>query len=480
VFFHLTRQIREKMEPVTGTPPAPLDLLGAARWDDKRMNEWDPGSWQTKAAAQQPDWPDQNALTEVLGEIGHLPPLVFAGEARQLKTALARAGAGEAFVLQAGDCAEAFGDFSADGIRDKLKIILQMAVVLTYGAGLPVVKIGRIAGQFAKPRSSPNEQVGDQELPSFRGHAVNDAAFDPDARRADPHRLVRAYHQSVATLNLIRAFTKGGFADLNQIHTWNQEFVAGSKQGRRYEVIAREIDRALRFMRACGIDLTADSKLHEVDFYISHEALLLGYEEALTRRDSLTGDWYDCSAHLLWVGDRTRAAAGAHVEFLSGIHNPIACKVGPSATGDDLDALCGRLNPGNDPGRLTFIVRMGAGNIEEKLPPLLAAMRDSGRQATWVCDPMHGNTFMSASGYKTRNFDDILTEIKAFFVAHQQEGTNPGGVHLELTSDAVTECIDTEVTNETLELDYQALCDPRLNARQSLELAFQVGELLQT
>lgn len=444
------------------------------------MKDWSPSSWQLKPAAQQPEWPEQDVLTQTLEDLAGLPPLVFAGEARQLRSALARAGKGEAFVLQAGDCAEAFGDFSADAIRDKLKIILQMAVVLTYGAGLPVVKIGRIAGQFAKPRSSPNEQVGDRLLPSFRGHAVNDAAFDPEARRADPRRLLRAYHQSTATLNLIRAFTKGGFADLNQIHTWNQEFVAGSSQGRRYEVIAREIDRAMRFMHACGIDLSTDSKLHEVDFYTSHEALLLGYEEALTRRDSLTGDWYDCSAHLLWVGERTRDPDGAHVEFLSGIKNPIACKVGPSATPDDLARLCDRLDPENEAGRLTFIARMGAGDVEAALPPLLRAMKDQGRQITWVCDPMHGNTFTSASGYKTRNFDDILTEIKAFFVAHQQEGTTPGGVHLELTSDAVTECIDSEVTNETLEVDYHALCDPRLNARQSLELAFQVGELLQT
>jgi 3-deoxy-7-phosphoheptulonate synthase len=444
------------------------------------MADWSPMSWQTKPAAQQPEWPDEAVLAAALDEIAGLPPLVFAGEARHLKSALARAGAGEAFVLQAGDCAEAFGDFSADGIRDKLKIILQMAVVLTYGAGLPVVKVGRIAGQFAKPRSSPNESIGEQELPSFRGHAVNDAAFDPDARRADPQRLIRAYHQSVATLNLIRAFTKGGFADLNQIHTWNQEFVAGSKQGRRYEVIAREIDRAMRFMRACGIDLSTDSHLHEVDFYTSHEALLLGFEAAFTREDSLTGDWYDCSAHLLWIGDRTRDPEGAHVEFLRGVHNPIAVKIGPTASSQDLEALSDRLNPANDPGRLTFIARMGSAEIEEKLPPLLRAVRASGRSVTWVCDPMHGNTFMSRSGYKTRNFDDILTEIKAFFVAHQQEGTIPGGVHLELTSDAVTECIDTEVTNETLELDYQALCDPRLNARQSLELAFQLGELLQT
>jgi len=444
------------------------------------MTMWEPSSWKNHPAAQQPEWPDEAALGDALDELKDLPPLVFAGEARQLKAALARAGAGKAFVLQAGDCAEAFGDYSADGIRDKLKIILQMAVVLTYAAGLPVVKVGRIAGQFAKPRSSASEQVGDVQLPSFRGHAVNDAAFDPDARRADPARMVRAYHQSAATLNLIRAFTKGGFADLNQIHMWNQEFVAGSKQGRRYEVIAREIDRALRFMHACGIDLAADSAFHEVDFYISHEALLLGFEEALTRKDSLTGDWYDCSAHLLWVGDRTRSIDGAHVEFLSGVRNPIACKLGPGATPDDVVTISRRLNPDNEPGRLTFVTRLGSGTVEEALPPLLGAARDEKINVTWVCDPMHGNTFVSASGYKTRNFDDILAEIKGFFVAHQQEGTMPGGVHLELTSDEVTECIDAEVTNESLELHYQALCDPRLNARQSLELAFQVGELLQT
>jgi 3-deoxy-7-phosphoheptulonate synthase len=444
------------------------------------MGSWEPSSWQALPAEQQPEWPDSGALDKALGELRVLPPLVFAGEARQLRTALARAGSGDAFVLQAGDCAEAFGDFSADGIRDKLKIILQMAVVLTYAAGLPVVKVGRIAGQFAKPRSSPNERIGDTELPSFRGHAVNDPLFDRESRTADPKRLVQAYNQAAATLNLIRAFTKGGFADLNQTHMWNQEFVAGSKQGRRYEVIAREIDRALRFMRACGVDLSTDSTLHEVDFYISHEALLLGFEEALTRRDSLTNEWYDCSAHMLWVGDRTRRPDGAHVEFLSGVRNPIGSKLGPSATPEDVIALCDRLDPTNEPGRLTFITRMGAERIEESLPPLLRAVRDEGRTVTWICDPMHGNTFLSGSGYKTRRFDDILAEIKAFFIAHQQEGTVPGGVHLELTSDEVTECLDSEVTDESLELRYQALCDPRLNARQSLELAFQVGELLQT
>ena len=356
-----------------------------------------------------------------------------------------------------------------------------MAVVLTYAAGLPVVKVGRIAGQFAKPRSSPSENHDDRELPSFRGHAVNDSPFDESSRRADPKRLVRAYHQAAATLNLIRAFTKGGFADLNQIHIWNQEFVAGSKQGQRYEAIARQIERSLRFMAACGVDLGSDSILHEVDFYTSHEALLLGYEEALTRRDNLTDEWYDCSAHLLWVGERTRQLDGGHVEFLSGIKNPIACKIGPSAKPRDVLDLCDRLDPSFDPGRLTFISRMGSGLIEEALPPLLRAVRATGREVAWICDPMHGNTFSTPAGIKTRRFDDIVTEIKAFFVVCQQEGIPPGGVHLELTHEDVTECLGgaEEILDSHLESRYQALCDPRLNARQSLDLAFQIGEMLQ-
>lgn len=430
---------------------------------------------------QQPDWPDEAALDQVVDELRDLPPLVFAGEARSLQRSLAKAARGEAFVLQAGDCAEAFGDFSADAIRDKLKVILQMAVVLTYAAGLPVVKVGRIAGQFAKPRSSPSESKDDIELPSFRGHAVNDFAFDPAARTADPTRLIRAYHQSAATLNLIRAFAKGGFADLRQIHVWNQEFVAGSNEGQRYERIARHIDRALRFMAACGIDLGSDSKLHEVDFYTSHEALLLGYEEALTRRDSLTGDWYDCSAHLLWIGDRTRHADGGHIGFIAGIHNPVAVKLGPSATPGDVLSLCERIDPDNEPGRLTFISRMGSGLVEEALPPLIKALARTGRSVLWMCDPMHGNTFSTPSGLKTRRFDDILTEIKAFFVVCQQEGVAPGGVHIELTQEDVTECLGgaEAVLDRHLETRYQALCDPRLNARQSLDLAFQLGEMLQ-
>ena len=443
---------------------------------------WTPRTWRSLATAQQPEWPDEQQLDETIGHLGSLPPLVFAGEARRLKDALAKVARGEAFVLQAGDCAESFGEFSADAIRDKLKIILQMAVVLTYASGLPVVKIGRIAGQFAKPRSSPNETIDDQELPSFRGHSVNDIAFDEKSRRADPARLVRAYHQSVATLNLIRAFTKGGFADLNQIHMWNQEFVAASRQGQRYEAMARHIERALSFMKACGVDLSADSALHEVDLYTSHEALILGYEEALTREDSLTGDWYDCSAHMLWIGERTRQLQGGHVEFLSGIHNPIACKLGPGATTTEVLALCDKLNPDNEPGRLTFITRMGADGIEEALPPLVRAVRDGARNVTWICDPMHANTFSTPSGYKTRRFDDILGEIKGFFAVHQREGTVPGGVHLELTHQAVTECLggSEEVLDTNLPDAYEALCDPRLNARQSVDLAFQIGEMLQT
>ena len=444
-------------------------------------NDWAPSSWRALPASQQPDWPEVE-LAEALEEIGGLPPLVFAGEARTLRDSLAKVSRGEAFVLQAGDCAESFSDFSADAIRDKLKIILQMAVVLTYASGLPVVKVGRIAGQFAKPRSSATERFEDRELPSFRGHAVNDAAFDEGARRADPKRLVRAYHQSAATLNLIRALTKGGFADLNQIHTWNQEFVASSSQGRRYEQIARHIDRAMRFMAACGIDLATDSSLHQVDLFTSHEALILGYEEALTRRDSLTGDWYDCSAHLLWIGERTRDPNGAHVEFLAGVKNPVAVKVGPGAAADDLLALCDRLDPDNEPGRLSFVTRMGASRVEDALPPLVQRLKDEGREVVWICDPMHGNTFTTERKIKTRRFDDVVGEIKSFFMIHLQEGTVPGGVHLELTHQDVTECLGgaEEVLDVHLGDRYQALCDPRLNARQSLDLAFQIGEMLQT
>jgi 3-deoxy-7-phosphoheptulonate synthase len=443
---------------------------------------WSPSSWRHLNAAQQPDWPDEDELRAALEQIAKLPPLVFAGEARSLKTALERVGRGEAFLLQAGDCAEDFEDYSADSIRDKLKVILQMAVILTYAAGLPVLKIGRIAGQYAKPRSSPTEQVGPLSLPTFRGHAVNDSAFDQASRRADPRRLVRAYQQAAATLNLVRAFTKGGYADLRQVHAWNQQFVSESKQGQRYEAMARQIDKAMRFMAACGVNLDGDSSIHQVDFYTSHEALLLGYEEALTRRDSLTGDWYCCSAHLLWVGERTRQPDGAHVEFLSGIGNPIGCKLGPTTKPEEVLALCDRLNPNNEPGRLSLITRLGSARVEEVLPRLVQAVSNEGREVVWVCDPMHGNTFLTASGQKTRRFDDILAEIKGFFAVHQQHGTIPGGVHVELTHEAVTECLGgaEEVLDTHLREHYRALCDPRLNARQSLDLAWELSEMLQS
>jgi 3-deoxy-7-phosphoheptulonate synthase len=355
-----------------------------------------------------------------------------------------------------------------------------MAVVLTYSSGVPTVKIGRIAGQFAKPRSSPVERVGDLDLPAFRGHMVNDAAPTEAARRPDPARLVTAYHQSASTLNLLRAFTKGGFADLSRVHAWNQEFVASSREGRRYEAIASEIERALRFMRACGIDLATSAQLHEVDFYTSHEALILGYEEALTRRDSLSGDWYDCSAHLLWIGERTRQPGGAHVEFLRGVGNPLAVKVGPATTPDEVLALCEALNPARVPGRLSLIARMGAAHVEERLRPILRAVADADHPVVWICDPMHGNTFVSASGRKTRHLDDVEAEISGFFRAHRTEGTWPGGVHVELTGADVTECLGgaEEITDARLSERYETTLDPRLNARQSLDLAFRVAELM--
>ncbi len=444
------------------------------------MSTWTPSSWRARPALQQPEWPDQTALDVVLARLAELPPLVFAGEMRNLTAALGQVSDGKAFLLQAGDCAESFDWFSADSIRDKLKVILQMAIVLTYGAGVPVVKLGRIAGQFAKPRSSPTEDVGGTMIPAFRGHIVNDAAPNAEARVADPERLLRAYHQSASTMNLLRAFTKGGFADLNQVHTWNQQFVKTSGEGLRYERIAAEIERALRFMSACGIDLGAESSLHEVDFYTSHEALLLGYEEALTRQDSLTGRWYDCSAHLLWAGDRTRQPDGAHVDFLTGVENPVAVKLGPSTTGDEALELCKRLNPDAIPGRLTFVTRMGAKRIEDLLPPLLRAVRDSGTPVVWACDPMHGNTFLSPSGRKTRHFDDVLGEVTTFFRACRDEGVWPGGIHVELTGEDVTECLggSEEILDSQLDQRYLTTCDPRLNARQSLDLAFRVAELL--
>ncbi len=443
--------------------------------------EWSPSSWRSLDVVQQPDWTDLGALDDVVKRLRSMPPLVFAGEARSLTADLANVANGEAFLLQAGDCAESFDAFSADSIRDKLKVILQMAVVLMYSSGVPVVKVGRIAGQFAKPRSSGTETIDGVELPSFRGHMVNDIDFTANARTADPERLITAYQQSASTLNLVRAFTKGGFGDLSRVHAWNQEFVASSAEGQRYEEVAEGIERTLQFMAACGIDTESTPQLHTVDVSTSHEALILGYEEALTRQDSLTGDWYDCSAHMLWIGERTRQLDGAHVHFLSGVGNPIGCKIGPTVTPDEVIALCEALNPDRIPGRLTLITRMGADTIGSALPPLLTAVRDSGHPVAWACDPMHGNTFTAPGGRKTRRFDAVLAEIAGFFAAHRSVGTWPGGVHIELTGDDVTECLGgaEEILDADLDTRYETMCDPRLNARQSLDLAFRVAELLQ-
>jgi len=442
---------------------------------------WTPSSWRDYPVAQSPTWPDLARLHAVEAELATKPPLVFAGEARRLQDDLAMVGAGKAFLLQAGDCAESFHEASADAIRDKLKVILQMAVALTYASGVPVIKVGRIAGQFAKPRSDDFEERDGVRLEAFRGHIINSEDFTAEARRPDPARLLDAYHQSVSTLNLLRAFTTGGFAALSRVHAWNQEFVAHSLEGKRYEVIADEIERALQFMKACGIDLHDDSALQGVDFYTSHEALILPYEQALTRRDSLTGDYYDCSAHFLWIGDRTRQLDGAHVHFLAGVANPLGLKVGPTMGSDELLRLCERLNPTNQPGRLTLISRLGHEKISALLPPLVEKLRDEGRHEVWTCDPMHGNTFLASGGQKTRRFDDVLSETSQFFLVHQALGTWPGGLHVELTGDDVTECLGggSRLNEDDLDLNYTSICDPRLNATQSLDMAFHVAEYLQ-
>lgn len=443
---------------------------------------WTKTTWQSLPAVQQPEWPDSAALDRALKQIESYPPLVFAGEARTLLASLGNVANGNAFLLQAGDCAESFEEFTAVNIREKLRVILQMAVVLTYSMGVPVVKVGRIAGQFAKPRSSSTETIGSRELPSFRGHMVNDPAPHEEARVPDPQRLVQAYHQSASTLNLLRAFTKGGFADLNRVNAWNQEFVSTSAEGQRYQQMAAEIERALAFMRACGVDTESHSALHEVDVYTSHEALILGYEEALTRQDSLTGQWYDCSAHMLWIGERTRQLDGAHIEFLRGVGNPIGVKIGPSTTADYVLSLCEALNPNRVPGRLTLISRMGADKVQETLRPLLRAVRESGHPVVWICDPMHANTFTADNGRKTRHFDEILKEIVGFVTAHRAENTWPGGIHIELTGENVTECLGgvEAVSQGDLDTRYETVCDPRLNARQSIDLAFRVADLVRT
>ncbi len=432
-------------------------------------------SWRALPAGQQPDWPEPARLQAVTAELAVLPPLVFAGECDQLKGRLAAVARGEAFVLQGGDCAETFSGATADAVRAKLQTLLQMAVVLTYGARVPIIKIGRMAGQFAKPRSRATEVRDGAELPAYRGDAVNGFDFSPQARTPDPERLLRAYHCSAVTLNLCRAFTTGGYADLHQVHAWNQDFVARSPAGQRYERLAGEIDQALAFMRACGVD---DEELRTVELYSSHEALLLDYEQALTRIDSRTGLPYDVSAHFLWIGERTRDPGGAHVEFARHIRNPLGIKIGPGASAEEVVALIRRLAPDREPGRITLITRMGASRIRQALPPLVRAVTAEGTPVAWVCDPMHGNTFEAPSGHKTRSFDDVLDEVHGFFEVHRALGTHPGGIHIEFTGDNVTECVGGSHPVEPGDLHqrYETACDPRLNRSQALDLAFTVAE----
>lgn len=446
------------------------------------MELWTPESWRTKPILQQPTYTDKQALTDVERTLASRPPLVFAGEVRALRKQLAEATEGRAFLLQGGDCAESFAEFHADNIRDTFKVLLQMAVVLTFAGSCPVVKVGRMAGQFAKPRSADTETVDGQALPSYRGDIINDIGFTSEARVPDPQRLLQAYNQSASTLNLLRAFAQGGFADLRQVHQWNQGFVAKSPLGEKYQDLANQIDQALAFMQACGISGANTPQLHETSLYTSHEALLLNYEQALTRRDSLTNNWYDCSAHMLWIGDRTRQLDGAHIEFMRGIHNPIGVKVGPSINADELLRLVDALNPNNEPGRLNLISRMGAERVEDKLSPLVRAVANEGRKVLWSCDPMHGNTIEASTGYKTRAVSSILKEMKGFFEVHRAEGTCAGGVHFEMTGQNVTECIGGayQITEEKLADRYHTSCDPRLNADQALELAFLIADTLKT
>ena len=442
--------------------------------------KWAPDSWRGKPILQVPEYPDPEALEQVEKTLSEYPPLVFAGEARRLKQQLAEVSEGRAFLLQGGDCAESFAEFHPNNIRDTFRVMLQMAVVLTFGASCPVVKLGRMAGQFAKPRSAPTETQQGTELPSYRGDIVNGIEFDADARQPDPQRLLRAYNQAAATLNLLRAFAQGGFADLHKVHRWNLEYVSGSPQGERYEELAGRIDEAMAFMEACGVTPEKVPQLRETDFYTSHEALLPNFEQALTRVDSLTGQWYGCSAHFLWIGERTRQPDGAHVEFLRGINNPIGLKCGPTMEPADLLRLIDALNPENEAGRLTLISRMGADKVAERLPVLVRAVEREGRKVVWACDPMHGNTVKSSSGYKTRPFDRILAEVKNFFGVHLAEGSYAGGVHFEMTGQDVTECIGgaQEINDERLGDRYHTHCDPRLNASQALELAFLIAEHL--
>ncbi|KPF96719.1 phospho-2-dehydro-3-deoxyheptonate aldolase [Rhodopseudomonas sp. AAP120] len=441
---------------------------------------WTPESWRSKPVQQMPGYPDAKALADVEAQLATFPPLVFAGEARNLKKQLASVAAGEAFLLQGGDCAESFAEHGANNIRDLFRVFLQMAIVLTYAGASPVVKVGRIAGQFAKPRSAPVEKRDGVELPSYRGDIINDIAFTEDARVPDPRRQLEAYRQSAATLNLLRAFAKGGYASVENVHRWMLQSVSDSPQSKAYADLADRVSGALDFMRACGLTFAVDSSLGTTDFYTSHEALLLGYEQAMTRVDSTTGDWYATSGHMLWIGDRTRQLDHAHVEYFRGIKNPIGLKCGPSLKTDELLKLIDVLNPENEAGRLTLIGRFGHEKIGDHLPAMVRAVQREGRNVVWSCDPMHGNTITSNSGYKTRPFDRILSEVRSFFAVHAAEGTHAGGVHLEMTGQNVTECLGgaRAITDEDLNNRYHTACDPRLNAEQSIDMAFLIADLL--
>ncbi|MBY6134209.1 class II 3-deoxy-7-phosphoheptulonate synthase [Leisingera sp. XS_AS12] len=443
------------------------------------MSEWQKTGWRQKPRVQMPDYTDAAALSAVEAQLANFPPLVFAGEARRLKQHLAAAGRGEAFLLQGGDCAESFDQFSADAIRDTFKVMLQMAMVLTYGAKVPVIKVGRMAGQFAKPRSAPTETINGVELPSYRGDIINDLAFTPEARTPNPQKMLQAYTQAAATVNLLRAFSTGGFADMSRVHAWTLGFT-DEQEVQKYSEIASRIQDSIDFMRAAGINAETTHEFSSVEFYTSHEGLLLEYEEALTRLDSTSGKWLAGSGHMIWIGDRTRQPDGAHVEFCRGVLNPIGLKCGPTTTAEDLKVLMAKLNPENEEGKLTLIARFGAGKAGEHLPRLIKAVQEEGANVTWVCDPMHGNTIKSSTGYKTRPFDSVLREVRDFFGVHSAEGTIPGGVHFEMTGQDVTECTGgvRAVTEEDLSDRYHTACDPRLNASQSLELAFLVAEEL--
>ena len=444
------------------------------------MTSWSVDSWRRKPLLQLPEYPDQGQLGQVEKRLAAMPPLVFAGEVNELKSCLADATAGQAFLLQGGDCAESFLEFSAVNIRDTFKVLMQMAVVLTFGATCPVIKVGRLAGQFAKPRSSGTETINGLELPIYRGDIINGTEFSAESRLPDPERMLQAYHQAASTLNLLRAFAQGGLASLEKVHAWNLDFVSSSPQSERYAHLADRIDETLSFMQACGISAEHSSIIRETSFYTSHEALLLPYEQALTRQDSLSGNWYDCSAHMLWVGDRTRQVEGGHLEFVRGIKNPIGLKAGPTLEPDELIRLIDIINPENLSGKVNVIVRMGANKVEQGLPPLLRAVQREGRNVLWSCDPMHGNTYKASNGYKTREVASVLAEVEQFFAVHQAEGTYAGGVHFEMTGQNVTECVGgaNAITEEHLGSRYHTHCDPRLNADQALELAFLIAETL--